>query len=168
MMRISKCCCAQTQGILSEEEFDQFYNALKTPLPTTFRITGSREWVALRHDPRMFPHTDLYTGLLWSFENSWWPATFRPCKTLKWKERPLSHPVHWNGTLRTPYPIIWRDRLNVHIGSYRYPDNLGWHFKVSRGVLRKSPAISAFHKFMVAETEIVRDFDMALLYRHCS
>jgi hypothetical protein len=39
--------------------------------------------------------------------------------------------------------------------SKRYPDNFGWHFKVSRGVLRKSPAMSAFHKFMVAETEIV-------------
>ncbi|CAO3612161.1 unnamed protein product [Mucor fragilis] len=30
------------QNLLSEEEFDQFYNHLKTILPSTFRITGSR------------------------------------------------------------------------------------------------------------------------------
>ncbi|CAO0800591.1 unnamed protein product [Mucor circinelloides] len=30
------------QNLLSDEEFDQFYNHLKTILPSTFRITGSR------------------------------------------------------------------------------------------------------------------------------
>ncbi|KAI9320764.1 S-adenosyl-L-methionine-dependent methyltransferase [Dichotomocladium elegans] len=30
------------QNLLSEEEFDEFYNILKTSLPTTFRITGTR------------------------------------------------------------------------------------------------------------------------------
>lgn len=32
----------QTQNILSEEEFEEFYEYIKTILPTTFRITGSR------------------------------------------------------------------------------------------------------------------------------
>ncbi|CDS09206.1 hypothetical protein LRAMOSA10566 [Lichtheimia ramosa] len=32
----------KSQNILSEQEFDEFYKALQQPLPTTFRITGSR------------------------------------------------------------------------------------------------------------------------------
>ncbi|CAO3676923.1 unnamed protein product [Umbelopsis vinacea] len=99
--------------ILSDEEFDQFYNVLKTPLPTTFRITGSRE-IAL----------ELREQLLNRYV-------------------PQMQNVEVEGeVIEPPRPLPW------------YPENLGWHFKVSRGVLRKSPAMSAFHKFMVAETEI--------------
>ncbi len=32
----------KTQGIVPEAEWDQFLGALKTELPTTFRVTGSR------------------------------------------------------------------------------------------------------------------------------
>ncbi|KAI9494607.1 S-adenosyl-L-methionine-dependent methyltransferase [Zychaea mexicana] len=32
----------KSQNILSEEEFEEFYKALQTPLPSTFRITGTR------------------------------------------------------------------------------------------------------------------------------
>ncbi|KAI8139197.1 S-adenosyl-L-methionine-dependent methyltransferase [Fennellomyces sp. T-0311] len=32
----------KNQNILSEKEFEQFYEALQTPLPSTFRITGTR------------------------------------------------------------------------------------------------------------------------------
>ncbi|KAG2222188.1 hypothetical protein INT45_014085, partial [Circinella minor] len=32
----------KNQNILSEEEFDEFYKALQMPLPSTFRITGTR------------------------------------------------------------------------------------------------------------------------------
>ncbi|KAJ8652087.1 hypothetical protein O0I10_012318 [Lichtheimia ornata] len=32
----------KSQNMLSEEEFEEFYKALQQPLPTTFRITGSR------------------------------------------------------------------------------------------------------------------------------
>lgn len=42
MHRMSKLKELQQQNLLSEEEFDQFYNHLKTILPSTFRITGSR------------------------------------------------------------------------------------------------------------------------------
>jgi len=98
---------------LSEEEFDQFYNALKTPLPTTFRITGSRETALELREQLMTRYV------------------------------PAMQNIEVEGeAIEPPRPLEW------------YPDNLGWHFKVSRGVLRKSPAISAFHKFMVAETEI--------------
>jgi len=56
--------------------------------------------------------------------------------------------------IQPPQPLEW------------YPDDLGWHFKVSRGVLRKSPDINAFHKFIVAETEIVSERCIYEAVRH--
>jgi multisite-specific tRNA:(cytosine-C5)-methyltransferase len=35
----------KAQRIIPEEEWDQFMEALRRPLPTTFRIAGSRECV---------------------------------------------------------------------------------------------------------------------------
>jgi len=35
----------KAQRIIPEEEWDEFMEALKRPLPTTFRIAGSRECV---------------------------------------------------------------------------------------------------------------------------
>jgi multisite-specific tRNA:(cytosine-C5)-methyltransferase len=35
----------KAQHIIPEEEWDQFIEALRRPLPTTFRIAGSREYV---------------------------------------------------------------------------------------------------------------------------
>jgi multisite-specific tRNA:(cytosine-C5)-methyltransferase len=35
----------KAQHIIPEEEWDQFMEALRRPLPTTFRIAGSREYV---------------------------------------------------------------------------------------------------------------------------
>ncbi|KAI9287495.1 S-adenosyl-L-methionine-dependent methyltransferase [Umbelopsis sp. AD052] len=101
------------QGILSDEEFKQFYEVLGTPLPTTFRITGSRE-TALE--------------LREQIKNRYVPS--------------LENVEIEGDIIKPPQPLEW------------YPDDLGWHYKVSRGVLRKSPDINAFHKFIVAETEI--------------
>ena len=33
----------KAQGILSEDEWAPFMDAMRTPLPTTFRVTGSRQ-----------------------------------------------------------------------------------------------------------------------------
>ncbi|ORY95172.1 S-adenosyl-L-methionine-dependent methyltransferase [Lobosporangium transversale] len=41
-----------------------------------------------------------------------------------------------------PRPLPW------------YPDELGWHFDVSRTLLKKSPEYTKFHQFLVAETEV--------------
>ena len=35
----------KAQGILPQEEWTPFMEAMRTPLPTTFRVTGSRQWV---------------------------------------------------------------------------------------------------------------------------
>jgi multisite-specific tRNA:(cytosine-C5)-methyltransferase len=35
----------QAQGIIPEDEWDMFLDALKQPLPTTFRVAGSRQSV---------------------------------------------------------------------------------------------------------------------------
>ncbi|KAF7730854.1 tRNA (cytosine(34)-C(5))-methyltransferase [Apophysomyces ossiformis] len=50
----------KSQNILSDEEFEKFYQVLQTPLPTTFRITGSRsnamqihELIAKKYVPSM-------------------------------------------------------------------------------------------------------------------
>ncbi|CAM0136233.1 tRNA (cytosine-5-)-methyltransferase ncl1 [Umbelopsis sp. WA50703] len=103
----------KAQGILDDEEFEQFYEVLKTALPTTFRITGSRDTALELRD---------------QLQNRYVPSM---------------QDVEVEGEMvEPPTPLEW------------YPDNFGWHFKVSRGVLRKSPAMSAFHKFVVAETEI--------------
>ncbi|KAF9158770.1 tRNA (cytosine(34)-C(5))-methyltransferase [Actinomortierella ambigua] len=41
-----------------------------------------------------------------------------------------------------PRPLPW------------YPNDLGWHFAVPRGNLRRNEEYSKFHKFLVAETEV--------------
>lgn len=40
-----------------------------------------------------------------------------------------------------PAPMLW------------YPNELAWTMHVSRNMLRKSPLLSAFHQFLVSETE---------------
>lgn len=35
----------RAQNILSESEWEPFLETLKNPLPTTFRVAGSRQWV---------------------------------------------------------------------------------------------------------------------------
>lgn len=42
-----------------------------------------------------------------------------------------------------PKPLPW------------YPNDLAWQFCISKRTLRKSPEIKAFHRFLVAETEVV-------------
>ena len=37
----------KAQNILPEQEWDQFLNAMRDPLPTTFRVAGSRQQVPL-------------------------------------------------------------------------------------------------------------------------
>ena len=37
----------KAQGILPENEWTPFMDSMRAPLPTTFRVTGSRQWVAL-------------------------------------------------------------------------------------------------------------------------
>lgn len=98
-----------------------------------------------------------YLGLLLSFENSCWVAMFPKCKTSKLKEKSSSLLGRCHGTTQHVWCFMrcCSHTISLTLFATRYPENLGWHFKVSRGVLRKSPAMSAFHKFMVAETEIV-------------
>lgn len=35
----------RTQNILPDDEWDKFLNAMREPLPTTFRVAGSRQYV---------------------------------------------------------------------------------------------------------------------------
>lgn len=35
----------------------------------------------------------------------------------------------------------------------RYPNELGWQLNCSRSLLRKSPELAAFHKFLIAQTD---------------
>ena len=37
----------KTQNILPEDEWDRFMNSLRAPLPTTFRVAGSRQYVTV-------------------------------------------------------------------------------------------------------------------------
>ncbi|KAG0307494.1 hypothetical protein BGZ98_000147 [Dissophora globulifera] len=56
---------------------------------------------------------------------------------------PLLSSVSDEGVVANPLrPLAW------------YPDELGWHFDVPRGMLKKSPEYAKFHQFLVAETEV--------------
>jgi hypothetical protein len=45
--------------------------------------------------------------------------------------------------IEPPQPLSW------------YPDQFGWKVNAPRLVLKKSPELSKFHKFIVTETEAV-------------
>ncbi|KAI8882372.1 S-adenosyl-L-methionine-dependent methyltransferase, partial [Backusella circina FSU 941] len=102
----------KAQNILPEDEFDVFYEFIKTILPSTFRITGSR---------------NVAEEILKVIETNYIPH--------------LQNIVIDGNKIEPPQPLAW------------YPDQFGWKVNAPRLVLKKSPELSKFHKFIVTETE---------------
>ena len=138
----------QAQKIIPDDEWETFMEALRRPLPTTFRIAGSRQYGLL-------PSTDECPVLI-VIEG--WPRPLEirsgiptsPCCTTSPSKTRLSPlPLKSHGQLQSRTSRAYTHEI------YRYPDGLAWQFNVSKKVLRRSPEFKMFHSFLVHETEVV-------------
>lgn len=119
----------KAQKIIPDDEWGSFMDALRRPLPTTFRLTGSREYFP-SHRSRQ--HTHLNKRIAHTLG-----------VTIQKIYVPLLDNLVFEGeTIPPPTRIPW------------YPDELAWQFNVSKKVLRKSPEFKKFHSFLVHETEV--------------
>jgi multisite-specific tRNA:(cytosine-C5)-methyltransferase len=141
----------RTQNIVSEEEWPAFLEALRAPLPTTFRVAGSRQCVSLvyaryettlRHDIKDSE----------SAQRANWGDVYKAFGGAGVRGRGCQ------GASENPLVCISLHLPNAHC-SYkyeRYPDGLAWQFNVPKKVLRKQPEFKKFHNFLVYETDVVR------------
>ncbi|KAJ7221845.1 S-adenosyl-L-methionine-dependent methyltransferase [Mycena haematopus] len=114
----------RSQKIVPEDEWDVFMESLRTPLPTTFRVAGSRQ--------RMVPWAHVARRTAQSLN-----ATLRDTHV------PTLSNVEFEGqSIPPPVQIPW------------YPDGLAWQFNVPKKVVRKQPEFKGFHSFLVFETEV--------------
>lgn len=116
---------------MEESEWEPFYEALRTELPVTFRVTGSRAWVSrprwVTHGADRGRHADIIN------------------ETIKSKYLPSMQSITWEGkTYGPPEQIEW------------YPEGLGWKVTAPKKVVRKSEPFRLFQRFLVGETEVVR------------
>ncbi|KAG1832871.1 hypothetical protein DFJ58DRAFT_847926, partial [Suillus subalutaceus] len=108
------------QHIIPEEEWDQFMETLRRPLPTTFRIAGSREYVPFRSS---IPNPNDGGVRIAHALNDAIKKTYVPL---------LSDVVFEGDVIPPPSRIPW------------YPEDLAWQFNVSKKVLRKQQAFKSF------------------------
>ncbi|KAI9259870.1 S-adenosyl-L-methionine-dependent methyltransferase [Sporodiniella umbellata] len=102
----------KAQNILSEEEFSEFYEFIKTILPTTFRITASRATALAIKDV---------------VEKTYVPK--------------LQNVLIDGVKIEPPKPLPF------------YPEGFAWQLNAPRLVVKKSPELKEFHRFIVTETE---------------
>ena len=140
----------KAQRIIPEEEWDEFMEALKRPLPTTFRIAGSRECVLIFFLTVSADGSVRIAHVL----NDAIEKTYVPMLSdVVFEGDPVPPPSHipWCGM--SPYMCYVR----LTLCWTRYPEGLAWQFNISKKVLRRQQAFKRFHSFLVHETEVVCD-----------
>ena len=135
------------QKIISDEDWPLFMKYLREPLPTTFRLAGSRECVIFysyqpNHDLRLLRTAYELNNII---RNVYVPqlsdVTFEGVK--------IPAPV------QLPWSVMSICKTQYFDYKHRYPDGLAWHLNVPKAVLRKSPEFKKFHNFLVYETDVV-------------
>jgi 16S rRNA C967 or C1407 C5-methylase (RsmB/RsmF family) len=121
-------------GVVPAGEFDAFMAALRTPLPTTFRVTRASYMCAavLSHLERIAADMTAHPVIL-----SPDPDTPTTTATATTEVTTTATTV----MVPPPRPIPW------------YPWRSAWHLAAGRRQLRKSEVLGELHRFLVAQNE---------------
>lgn len=116
------------------EEFEQFIASLKTDLPATFRITGSK---CVSHKMLQIVENELIKNCV-------------DVSQVGCPEKSLSiFPIPWY-VLHFYLMCEFNFKL---IRKFRYPNKLAWQMELSRKDIRRCEAYYKLHNFLISETE---------------
>ena len=137
-------------GVVPPAEYEQFLDALRRVLPTSFRVVKSGCLVddiiaklenAAETLPKEVEDGREFAGVA---ESAATPTAHAAASGTDGTEAEVAK----TGTEKPePFKVTPPQRIPW------YPDGLAWQFDVPRGVLRRSPELTRFHQFLLMETE---------------
>jgi 16S rRNA C967 or C1407 C5-methylase (RsmB/RsmF family) len=128
-------------GVVPQDQYDEFLAALRRPLPTTFRVVSSGYFV-----DHIMERLDKFSHMAPVIVKN--EVCSPSSKQSEGKQDEGKRKEGGDGeraaetiALDPPAPLPW------------YPDRLGWQFDIPRCVFRNSPEFAEFHRFLALQTE---------------